>query len=112
MNGCSHSPDNPSEKDPRQAILNAASQCPSRSKEPGSPATEGSGVGMGQEGLTRLLGGPGGSPARLFPLLLASAVELASFIVCRSGNARLGDGFLDNSEFCDLVVSFRALQSK
>lgn len=61
--------------------------------------------------LPGLLRGPGGSPAHLHPLLIASAEELASFIVCRSGNVRSGDEFPDNSEFCDLV-SFRALQSK
>lgn len=79
-------------------------------RQPYHPGRQsGRGTGRSHLGFSE---GPGGSPARLFPLLLASAEELAPFIVCRSGNVRLGDGFLDNSEFCDLVVSFKALQSK
>lgn len=70
---------------------------------------DGRGTGRSHLGFSEVLAA---LPALLSPRLLAPAEEVASFIVCESGNVRSDDGFLDNSEFCDPVVSFRALQSK
>lgn len=97
-------------KDPQRVILSAVTQgCPTVRRLAPLPPTA---AGRGANGQISP-----DFPEVLVAVLvssswLASPGKAVSFIVWESGNGRLNDGLLGNSEFCNLVVPFRALQSK